>query len=137
VDCLVPHFPHRTTIISVRYGAGRGRFSIARPRPAPAQRPPPLIPWTGPCLLPPIFRGDSSVVWVGWGAARGQGQGMPKKTPRPRLLSMAGRCKGPGAHVSRGPVRPVTNSNHYGLGCYVSQPKEPFSYLGYSLLGSY
>jgi len=35
---------------------------------------------------------------------------MPNNTPRPRALSGAGRGKGPGAHVFRGPVHPVTNS---------------------------
>jgi len=112
-------------LASVRYGAGRGGFSLTRPRPytgpggyfsgnprpAPARGPPALIPWTGPRLLPPIFNGDPSGVWVGRGPERGQGQGMPKKTPRPRPLSGAGRGKGPGARVFRGPVRPVTNSN--------------------------
>ena len=110
---------------SVRYGAGRGGFSLARPRPytgpggyvsgnprpAPVRGPPALIPWTGPRLLPPIFNGDPSGVWVGRGPERGQGQGMPKKTPRPRPLSGAGLGKGPGARVFRGPVRPVTNSS--------------------------
>jgi len=114
--------------ISVRYGAGRGGFSLARPRPytgpggyvsgnarpAPVRGPPALIPRTRPSLLPPIFNGDPSGVWVGRGSERGQGQGMPKKTPRPRPLSRAGRGKGPGARVFRGPVRPVTNSSCYG-----------------------
>jgi len=109
---------------SVRYGAGRGGFSLARPRPytepggvcfgysPPRPHPgsPALIPWTGPRLLPPIFNGDPSGVCVGRGPERGQGQGMPKKAPRPRPLSGAGRGKGPGARVFRGPVRPVTNS---------------------------
>jgi len=115
---------------SVRYGAGRGGFSLARPRPytgpggyfsgnprpAPIQGPPGLIPWTGPRLLPRIFNGDPSGVWVGQGPERGQGQGMPKNTPRPRQLSGAGRGKRPGARVFWGPVRPVTNSRNGGLG---------------------
>jgi len=49
---------------------------------------------------------------VGWGPERGQGQGMPKKTPRPRPLSGAGWRKGPGAHVFLGPVCPVTNAKY-------------------------
>ena len=110
---------------SVRYGAGRGGFSLARPhpytgpggyvsgnpRPAPVRGPPAIIPWTGPRLLPPILNGDPSGVWVGRGPERGQGHGMPKKTPRPSALSGAGRGKGPGARVFQGPVRPVTNSS--------------------------
>jgi len=111
--------------ICVCYGAGRGGFSLARLRPytgpggyfsgnprlAPVRGPPAFIPCTGPRSLPPIFNGDPSGVWVGWGPERGQGQEMLKKTPRPRLLSGAGRVKGPGAWVFRGPVRPVTNSS--------------------------
>jgi len=38
---------------------------------------------------------------------------MPKKTPRPRPLSGAGRGKRPGAGVCQGPVRPVTKSTFY------------------------
>ena len=90
---------------------GRGGYVWGNPRPAPVRGPPALIPWTGPGLLPPIFNGDPSGVWVGRGPERGQGQGMPKKAPRPRPLSGAGRGKGPGAGVFRGPVRPVTNSS--------------------------
>ena len=88
----------------------RGGYFLCNPRPAPVRGPPALIPWTGPRLLPPIFNGDPSGVWVGRGLERGQGQGMPKKTPCPRPLRGAGRGKGPGARVFRGPVRPVTNS---------------------------
>jgi len=112
-------------LCSVRYGAGRGGFLLARPRPytgpggyvlrnprpAPLGGPRALIPWTGPRLLPPIFNGDPSGVCVGRGPERPQGQGMPKKAPPPRPLSGAGRGKGPGARVFRGPVRPVTNAN--------------------------
>jgi len=122
---LEPWREPRITATSVRYGAGRGGFSLTRPRPytgpggyvsgnprpAPVGGPPALIPWTGPRLLPPIFNGDPSGVWEGRGPERGQGQGMPKKTPRPRPLSGAGQGKGPGARVFQGPVRPVTNSN--------------------------
>jgi len=89
---------------------GRGGYVSGNPRPAPVRGPPTLIPWTGPRLLPPIVNGDPSGVWVGRGPERGQGQGMPKRTPHPRPLSGAGRGKGPGARVFRGPVRPVTNS---------------------------
>ena len=91
---------------------GRGGYVSGNPRPAPVRGPPALIPWTGPSLLPPIFNGDLSGVWVGRVPERGQGQGMPKKASRPRPLSRAGRGKGPGARVFRGPVRPVTNSSH-------------------------
>jgi len=128
-------------MISVRYVAGRGGFSLARPRPytgpggyfsgipspAPIQGPPGLILRTGPRLLPRIFNGDPSVVWVGQGPERGQGQGMPKNTPRPRQLSGAERGKRPGARVFWGPVRPVTNSTHdycsrsYTPSCLVCQ----------------
>ena len=51
---------------------GRGGYFSANPRPAPVWGPPALIPWTGPCLLPPIFNGDASGVWVGQGPKRGQ-----------------------------------------------------------------
>jgi len=111
-------------LISVRYGAGRGGFSLARPRPymgpgrvlsgnprpAPVRGPAALIPCMGPRLLPRIFNGDPAGVWVGRGLELGEGQGMPKKTPHPWPLSGAGRGKGPGARVFRGPVRPVTDS---------------------------
>jgi len=89
---------------------GRGGYFYGNPRPTPTRGLPALIPWTGPGLLPHIFSGDPSRVWVGQGPERGQGQGMPRKRPRPRPLSGAGRGKGPGARVFRGPVRPVTNS---------------------------
>jgi len=39
---------------------------------------------------------------------------MPKNTLRPRPLRWVGQGKGPGAHVFRGPVHPVTNSP-YGM----------------------
>ena len=90
---------------------GRRGYFLCNPRPAPVRGPHALIPCTGPRLLPPIFNGDPSGVWVGLGLERGQGQEMPKKTVRPRPLSGAGRGKGPGARVFRGPVRPVTNSS--------------------------
>ena len=61
-------------------------------------------------MLPPIFSGDPFGVWVGRGPERGQGPGMPKKTPRSRPLSGAGRGKGLEARVFWGPVRPVTHS---------------------------
>ena len=115
-----------SAIPSVHYGAGWGGLSLARPRPylgpggyvagnpgpAPVRGPLPLIPWTGPRLLPPIFNGDLSGVLVGRGPERGQGQGMPKKKPCPRPLSGVGRGNGPGARGLRGPVRPVTNSSY-------------------------
>ena len=91
---------------------GRGGYVSRNPRPAPVMGPPALIPRTGPHLLPPIFNGDPSGVWVGRGPERGQRQGMPKKRPCPRPLSRAGRGQGPGARLFQGPVRPVTNSRH-------------------------
>jgi len=93
---------------------GRGGYVSGNPRPAPVSGPPVLIPWMGPRLLPPIFNGDPSGVWVGRGPEWGQEQAMPKKAPRPRRLSGAGRGKGTGARVIRGPVRPVTKSNSTG-----------------------
>jgi len=45
------------------------------------------------------------------GSEQGRGRGMLKKTPHPRLLSGAGRGKGPGARIFRGSGHPVTNSN--------------------------
>jgi len=89
-----------------------GRVFSGNPRPVPIRGPAALIPCMEPRLLPPIFNGDQSGVWVGPGLKWGQRQGMPKKTSRPRPLSGVGRGKGPGARVFRGPVRPVTNSNH-------------------------
>ena len=65
-----------------------------------------------PGLLPQIFNGDPSAVCVRRGAQGGQGQGIPKITPGPRLFSLAGRRKVPGAGLFQGPVRPVTNSTH-------------------------
>jgi len=98
---------------SVRYGAGRGGFSLVRPRPhtgpggyvsgnpglAPVPGPPALIPCPGPRLLPSIFNRDRSVVWIGQGSEGGPGHRMPKKKPRPWPLSTAGRGKGQGADV--------------------------------------
>jgi len=66
----------------------------------------------GPGLLPHIFNGDPSAVWVRRGAQGGQGQGIPKITRRPRLLSWEGRRNVPGTSLFRGPVGPVTNSAH-------------------------
>jgi len=45
---------------------------------------------------------------------RRQGDGMPKKTHHPRLVSGAGRGIGLGACVMWGPVHPVMNSR-YGM----------------------
>ena len=47
----------------------RGYVS-GNPRPAPVRGPPALISWTGPRLLPLIFNGDPSGVWVGRGPER-------------------------------------------------------------------
>jgi len=90
---------------------GRGGYFSGNPRPAPALGPAALIPWTGPRLLPPTFNRDPSGVWVGWGPERGQGQAMPKKTPRPRQLSGAGREKGQGPAFSG--ARPPSNELYY------------------------
>ena len=89
---------------------GRGGYFSRNPRLASTRGRPALIPWTGPRLLPPTFNGDPSGVWVGRGPERGQGQGIPKKTPGPRPLSGAGGGKGPRGRVFWGPVCPVTNS---------------------------
>ena len=88
---------------------GRGGYVSSDPRPAPVRGPPALISWTGPRVLPRIFNGNPSGVWVGRGPERGQGQGKPKKTPHPRPLSGVGREKGRGPACS-GPRPPVTNS---------------------------
>jgi len=47
-------------LTSVRYRAGG--YVSGNPRPAPVRGPPALIPWTGPCVLPPIFNGVSQIV---------------------------------------------------------------------------
>ena len=110
----------RWRTISVAYGAGLGRFSLARPhsytgpggyvsgnpRPTPIRGPPALIPWTGRYLLPPIVNGDASGVWVGRGPERGQGQQIVKMKPRPRPLSGAERGKWPGGPHFSGPHLP-------------------------------
>jgi len=88
---------------------GLGGYFSGNPHPTPARGLPALIPWTRPCVLAAIFNGDPSGVWVGRGPQQRQVEGMPKKTSRPRPLSGAGRGKGPGGLVFRGPVRPVTN----------------------------
>ena len=95
--------------------SGWGRYVSGYPHPAPVWGPPPLMPWTGPRLLPSIFNGNPSGVWVGRGLERGQGQGLPKKTPRPRPLSGAGYGKGPRVRVFQGPVCPVMNSSRKGF----------------------
>jgi len=123
-------------VSSVRYGAGRGGFLLARPRPytgpggyfsgnprpAPVRGPPALIPWTGPRLLPPIFDGDGATfvttyfwrgpVWGmgGAGAWAGTGAGNAEKDNPPQAVEWGGAGKRAGARVLRGPVRPVTNS---------------------------
>ena len=43
----------------------------------------------------------------------GVGQGMLKNSAHPRLLSGAGRGKGPAARVFWGPIHSVTNSNYF------------------------
>ena len=93
----------------VRYGAGWGGFSLARPRPyngpggyfggdprtAPVRGESPLIPWTGPRFPPPVLTGTR----LGNGRGRGAGAGNPKKTrPAP------GRSAGQGGELGRGPV---------------------------------
>ena len=97
---------------SVRYGAGRGGFSLAVPR-----------PYTGPEAThsldgAPFFATNFywGPVWVmgGVGPEWGQGQGMLENTPRPGPLSGAGRGMWPGARVFGGPGGPVTNSTRAG-----------------------
>jgi len=62
---------------------GRGGYFSGNPRPAPARGPPALIPWTGPRLLPPIFNGDPSGVWVGGGLSGDRGRECRKRHPAP------------------------------------------------------
>jgi len=57
---------------------------------APIWGPPAVIPFMGPGVLPPIFNGDPSGVWVWQGPEGGEGQGMPQKPPRPRPLCGVG-----------------------------------------------
>ena len=87
---------------------GRGVYVSGNARPAPVRGPPALIPWTGPRLLPPIFNGDPSGVWVQRGPERDRGRECRKMhpAPGPRQLSRAGRGKGQGALVVWGPVPP-------------------------------
>jgi len=95
------------------HGAGGGYVSCD-PGPAPVRGPPALSSWRRPALLPRIWNGDPSGVWVGPGPERGQGQGMAKQTPLTRRLSGTGRGKGPGGRVFQGPVRPIMNSRWLG-----------------------
>ena len=91
---------------------GRGVYVSGNHRPAPVRGPPALIPWTGPGLLPHIFNGNPSGVWVGSVPERGLGHGMPKKTASPpQAVEWGGAGKRAGGRRFRGPVRPVTNSN--------------------------
>jgi len=85
---------------------GRGEYFSADPRPAPVWGPHAFISWMGPHLLPPLFNSDLSGVWAGWGPEWGQGQGMLKKTPRPRPLRGVGWGKGPGGPRFSGPPPP-------------------------------
>ena len=65
---------------------------------------------------------------MGRGPERGQGQGMPKKTPRPRRLSWMGREKGWGPHFSEPrPPRPPRNE------LYTSQYRQRRALLSFNL----
>ena len=92
---------------------GWGGFFWHNPSPAPVRGLPALISWMGLHLSPPIFNGGLSGGWAGRRPRWGQGGGMSKNMPRPWPSSGAGRGKGPGAHVFRGPGVPVTNSIRY------------------------
>jgi len=123
----------------VRYGAGRGGFSHARPHPyngpgglfgsdplpAPVQGESPLIPWTGPGFSPPVLKGTR----LGNGRGRGQGQGSLKNPPCPRPFSGAGRGVGPGARVFRGAGGPVTNT----IDRYLINPNTKYTIVDYLL----
>jgi len=88
----------------------------------------------GPRLLPPIFNRDPSAVWVERGPERGQGQGMPKKTARPRPLSGAGRAKGPGARAFSRPRRPCNELKTLETECSTECPTTS-RWLAPSILG--
>jgi len=90
---------------------GRGGMFRVIPTPPPSGAHPHSFPERGPVCYHLFLTGTRLGYGWGGGLSGRQGQGMPKKTPRPRPLSGAGRGKQPGARVFRGPVRPVTNSN--------------------------
>jgi len=84
-------------LTSVHYGAGRvfthqtPPLHGAHPHSFPGR----------PCLLPPIFNGDPSGVWVGRAGA-GTGAGNAEKDTSPQAVEWGGWGKGPG-RVFRGP----------------------------------
>ena len=90
---------------------GRRGFFSRNPRPTPVWGLFARIPWMGPLFSPPIFNRGRLGDGRGRGPGREQGRGMSKNMPRPVPSSRAGRRKGPGARVFRGPGVPVTNSS--------------------------
>ena len=82
---------------SVRYGAGRGGFSLARPRPytgpggyfwgnprpAPVRGPPALIPWTGPVSYHLFLTGTRLGYKWGGGLSWDRGRECRKRHPAP------------------------------------------------------
>ena len=109
-------------ISSVLYKLGRGEYSLAGPRPytgpggyvsrnpspAPVRGPHPFMPCTGACLLPPIFNGDPSAVWVLGGLSGDRGWECQYDTT-PQAIEWGGAGK-----MARGlrflePIRQVTN----------------------------
>jgi len=129
-DTSAGRCPAESARVSVHYLAELGGFSLARLRPymgpgrvfpgnastAPVPGPAALIPCTGPVCYHLFLTGTRLGDWVGRGLERGPGQGMQKKTPRPRPLRGAGRGKGPRAHLFRRHVRPVTTSSEGLIG---------------------
>ena len=106
----------------VRYGAGRGGFSLARPplttgrggyfggdpHPAPVRGESPLIPWMGPGFSPPVLTGTR----LGNGRGRGQGQRTLEKHGPPRAVQRGGAGNWTtGPHFFQGFGGPVTNTN--------------------------
>jgi len=105
----IAHQDSPLPLTRVPYGAGRGGFSPARPRPyngpeelfwwsSPPRPRPARVPadsLDGAPFLPTCFNGDPSGEWAGPGA----GAGNPKK-PRPAPGLSAGR----GGELGRGPA---------------------------------
>ena len=93
--CRIIKHERDEIVISVRYGAGRGGYS---PRPLPIWGESPLIPWTVPCILPPIFNGGPAGEWLG--------QGVPKKDAPPQAVQRGEAGNGAGGPPFWGPRRP-------------------------------
>jgi len=100
----------------VRYGAGRGGFSLGGPAlttglggyfggdpgPAPVRGESPLIAWTGPGFSPPVLTGTR----LRNGLGRGQGQGTLKKHGPPPAVQRGGAVNWAGGRRFSGPRRP-------------------------------